>query len=93
MVRLKMALHECEKSARLWNERLTEFLKQIGFVQNLKDPCVFRKVIDNVPITLGFHVDDGIIIRRSKSNISWFKEQMRKEFGDISEHDEDDLEL
>ena len=93
LVRLKKALYGCKQSARLWNERLTEFLKQIGFVQNQKDPCVFSKLIDNVPITLGFHVDDGIIIRRSKSNISWFKVQMRKECGDISVHAEDDFEI
>ena len=54
---------------------------------------MFKIKVNKIKITLGFHVDDGIILSRSKEAILWFKNEMKQEFRDITAHNEDDLKI
>jgi hypothetical protein len=43
VVQLERALYELIKIAKLWYEEFSAYLKQLGFIPNPHDPCVFNK--------------------------------------------------
>ena len=60
-VRLLKALYGCVKSALLWYDLFTGYLKTIGFELNPYEPCVANKVIDGKQCTIAWYVDDNKI--------------------------------
>ena len=61
IVRLDRALYGCIESAKLWYEEISSTLQADGYVANIKDICVFNKVVDGVQCTITLHVDDLMI--------------------------------
>jgi histone deacetylase 1/2 len=61
VVKLTKALYGCIESARLWYREISTALKSIGYTPNVKDICVFNKVVDGVQCTITLHVDDLMV--------------------------------
>jgi hypothetical protein len=58
-VQLKKALYGCVESGKLWNDRITTFLKSIDYIPNPYDPCVFHRNNPDSSISyLSLYVDD-----------------------------------
>ena len=68
VVRLKKALYGCVESAGLWYAILRATMSSLGYVRNGCDQCVFNPIgSDGVQCTAAVHVDDLLIISKSKA--------------------------
>jgi len=61
-LRLKRTIYGLVQSAREFYKRLIEVLKNVGFVENKSDPCLFSKWEDGEVILIGIYVDDCLVI-------------------------------
>jgi hypothetical protein len=52
LVRLDKALYGCLDSAKLWYEKLTSTLRELGYKHNDVDPCVMNKMVNGKQVTL-----------------------------------------
>ena len=84
--RLKKALYGCIQAAKLWNEKLTKFLKSDGFVSNEYDPCVFNKIVDGEQITICLHVDDCLCTCMNKQLLEDLATKLSNEYKELAVH-------
>ena len=61
VARLKKWLYGCRQSPARFNEYLTTVMVGLGYTQNPRDPCIYRKMYRGIKVRLAFHVDDGLI--------------------------------
>lgn len=85
MVKLEKALYGCKTSGLLWFERITTYLKSLGFVQNPYDECVFNIMKNGVQLTVGIHVDDLLATSAVDENYTWLSDMLKLEFKEITE--------
>ena len=78
-VQLQKALYGCVQSARLWYNRLTQFLRGRGFTHNPVDPCVVNKTVEGAQITLIQYVDDVLVLTKLKDHICWIESELKGE--------------
>jgi transposase InsO family protein len=76
--RLLRSLYGLKQSARVWNQRIREFLKSIGFQQTYSDPCVF--VNPQTGIILAIWVDDLLIFAKDKKGMNDVKAALKDEY-------------
>jgi len=67
-----------KQSSRIWNRRLHNYLKKIGFKQLESDHCVYINYTSG--IILAIWVDDLIIFSKDMATMDEIKRQMRQEF-------------
>ena len=91
LVRLDKALYGCVQSAKLWYEKLTGVLKNMGFVPNPVDPCIMNKMIDGKQCTLSIFVDDILALSVDTKTLEWLLAELRKEFDDVKAEIGNDL--
>jgi hypothetical protein len=61
-VRLLKALYGLKQSGRLWNRKIDELLRRIGFERSVADPCIYVKKFDGgQSMILGLYVDDCLV--------------------------------
>ena len=84
VVKLKRALYGCVQSSKLWFDKLCHVLRDIGFVANPYDDCVFNKAVDGEQITVCFHVDDLLVTCRSDDVIKQFESDLKKRFSEVT---------
>lgn len=89
VARLDKALYGCIQSARLWFLKLTEVLKSYGFICNPCDPCVMNKMVDEIQITIGFHVDDLIMTCIEDEILDQVSAFLRDTFKEVKEKTDD----
>ena len=75
-VRLLRGLYGLKQSARLWNKLLVDFLKTLGFVQSLYDPCLMLR--DGMAITI--YVDDLLFFAANIKEIEEVKQAIKDRF-------------
>jgi len=62
VVRLEKALYGCVKSAKLWYEYIAETLERdMRFVKNPQDRCVFNKICNDNHLTVCVYIDDLLL--------------------------------
>jgi Reverse transcriptase (RNA-dependent DNA polymerase) len=84
-VKLKKALNGCVESTRLWYENLRATVMNLGYKRNELDVCVLNKTNKKgVQCTVCVHVDDLMIMCKSKSMINDLTEGLTKRYGEIS---------
>jgi Reverse transcriptase (RNA-dependent DNA polymerase) len=86
VVKLLKALYGCVESARLWYDNISTLLKSIGFVQNLRDRCVFNMVVREAQVTVCIYVDDLIITCTKPDVIDEVLTKLSEEYVDITVH-------
>lgn len=91
LVRLDKALYGCVQSAKLWYEKLTGVLKNIGFIPNPVDPCIMNKMIDGKQCTLSIFVDDILALSVDTKTLEWLLAELKKEFDDVKAEIGNDL--
>jgi hypothetical protein len=69
VLRLKKMLYGAKQSAYLWNKKLDEFLKGMGFVPSLLDPCFYKRWNSEASIYTSIipHCDDLRVGATSKA--------------------------
>ena len=76
--KLVKSLYGLKQAPRVWNLRVRDFLKSVGFTQTYSDPCVY--INKETGIILAMWVDDFIIFGQSMDSISNLKELLQQEF-------------
>ena len=70
VVKLKKALYGCVESAKLWYDKISSDLTQLGYKVNPSDICVFNRTeLDSTQTTLVIHVDEMMISSRDEKRI------------------------
>jgi hypothetical protein len=60
--------------------RFDEVVKGFGFIKNLEEPCVYKKVSGRTVVFLVLYVDDILLIRNDISMMKVVKSSLRKSF-------------
>ena len=64
---------------RCWNSVLDKKLKEIGFVQTVSDPCIYKAVSEDNFI-IGIYVDDILLAGNSQERMKEVKSILSKMF-------------
>ncbi len=83
VVKLNKALYGCIQSAKLWNDRISDFLVSIGYTRNEADRCVFNRVTDGKQSTLVLYVDDILVLSTNPAEITELEDHLKREFKEI----------
>ncbi|WVZ53342.1 hypothetical protein U9M48_004302 [Paspalum notatum var. saurae] len=63
-----------------WNLRFDEVVKGFGFIKNVEEPCVYKKVSGNALVFLVLYVDDILLIEDDIPMLEVVKDSLRKSF-------------
>ena len=87
-VKLKKALYGCVESARLWYNRISEFLIKLGYEKNPVEECVFNKYDeDSVQCTVALYVDDLKAASKSDKLLEELYQSCLIEFKEVTKHE------
>ncbi|MCO5559659.1 hypothetical protein L7F22_013260 [Adiantum nelumboides] len=78
--RLKKALYGLKQAPRAWCEKITRFLKKIGFKQSTADHSLFLKHVDGEIVVIVIYVDDLILTGSHDEQILDVKNSLLREF-------------
>uniref|UniRef100_A0A0N5BE83 Reverse transcriptase Ty1/copia-type domain-containing protein n=1 Tax=Strongyloides papillosus TaxID=174720 RepID=A0A0N5BE83_STREA len=76
ILKLQKSLYGLKQSAKIWQDTLTNNIKQLNFHQTEMDYCLFQRGSEYILV----HVDDMIIAATSKENIQNIIDHMSKDF-------------
>jgi hypothetical protein len=76
--RLRKSLYGLKQAPRVWNLKIRNFLKSIGFEQLYSDPCVYINKMTGIIIAMW--VDDLIIFGKNITSIEDLKAQLNEEY-------------
>ena len=74
------SLYGLHQSAREWNNVLTKYLVENGFIQSVKDNCLFHKFDKERKVFIMVYVDDLLFLSSSKELIEQLKKLMKNQF-------------
>ncbi|TVY57553.1 Copia protein [Lachnellula suecica] len=77
-LRVLRSLYSLKQAARDWNSLCKSYLQEIGFVQSLADPCLYKH--PERDITLLVYVDDLAASAKTRSELDWFFLMMKRRF-------------
>jgi hypothetical protein len=87
VVQLKKGLYGLVQSARLWYNKLSSELKELGFTVNAYDECVFNRTeSDGSQTTLVLHVDDVLVTAKSEKQIDTFLSDIKMIYKELEVH-------
>ena len=89
LAKLDRALYGTHQASLRWYLLLIKRAEEDDFVRNPIDPCVLNKTVDGVQITMVIYVDDIMLTSTSMSLIDQTVAMLRKEFKEITVHDDD----
>ena len=77
--KLKRSIYGLKQSPRCWNSTLDNYLKRIGFLQSVNDPCIYIAAVDEMAV-MGVYVDDIVITCKSDMRLKQIKQDLCKKF-------------
>ena len=78
--KLHKSIYGLKQALRSWNKRFDQVIKSFGFDQNEKEPCVYRKMQNDIVVFLIFYVDDILLIGNDFEMLSKVKIQLATQF-------------
>jgi hypothetical protein len=85
VVEIAKALYGCVESAKLWYNKLSDFLQSLGFVPNSYDPCVFQKLLTTgEKLTVGVYVDDFLLCCKNTEALEELIDQLITEYKEVT---------
>ncbi|WVZ85239.1 LOW QUALITY PROTEIN: hypothetical protein U9M48_032186 [Paspalum notatum var. saurae] len=78
--KLLKSIHGLKQASRSWNLRFDEVVKGFGFIKNIEEPCVYKKVSGSALVFLVLYVDDKLLIGNDISMLKAVKDSLRKSF-------------
>jgi hypothetical protein len=87
IVKLKKALYGCVESAKLWYDKISLDLYNLGYKSNAYDICVFNRTENNnTQTTLIIHVDDMMISCCNEKCVDMVIEQIENLYPGLTKH-------
>ena len=78
--KLKKSIYGLKQASRSWNIRFDETIKSYGFIQNVDEPCVYKKIDGNDVSFLVLYVDDILLIGNDVGTMSSIKVWLSSQF-------------
>ncbi|WCJ31560.1 Transposon Ty2-LR1 Gag-Pol polyprotein [Euphorbia peplus] len=78
--KLQKSIYGLKQASRSWNKKFNESIKEFGFIQNLDEPCVYRKNSGSSDTFLVLYVDDILLIGGNISELQATKQWLNKCF-------------
>lgn len=75
---LKKSLYGLKQAPKVWNGKLSSFMKQLGFKTSEEDECTFIK--QNTLTIIAIYVDDGVIFTKEQKTIELILSQLKTQF-------------
>ena len=76
--RLNKSLYGLKQSPRLWSEKLSSVLAELGFKRLESDPCVYLYVQDGLKVIVPVWVDNITLASKDAGVIDHFVEELKK---------------
>ncbi|WVZ58300.1 hypothetical protein U9M48_008583 [Paspalum notatum var. saurae] len=77
---LLKSIYGLKQASRSWNLRFDEVVKGFGFIKNVEEPCVYKKVSGSALVFLILYVDDILLIGNDIPMLEAVKDSLRKSF-------------
>jgi histone deacetylase 1/2 len=77
---LNKALYGLKQAGRAWQHALFDLLREEGYQQSLKEPCVWFRRIANTIVIIAVYVDDVLITGDNTAEINRISSTMGKRF-------------
>jgi hypothetical protein len=90
-VKLDKALYGCVQSAKLWYEKLTGVLRDMGFTHNAVDKCVMNQTINGKQCTLVIYVDDILVLSQDDASLEYVIGGLKGAFKEVTTEKSDDF--
>ena len=78
--KLNRSLYGLKQSPRCWNSTLDNYLKKIGFLQSVSDPCVYISALGKELAVVGVYVDDIVVACQSDEQLVRIKKDICQKF-------------
>jgi hypothetical protein len=78
--KLQKSIYGLKQASRNWNLCFDEVVKGFGFVKNIEEPCVYKKVSGSTVVFLVLYVDDILLIENDIPMMEVVKSSLRKSF-------------
>ena len=78
--KLQQSIYGLKQASRSWNLRFDEVIKAFGFVQNVEEFCVYKKVSGSSVAFLVLYVDDILLIGNDVKFLESVKEYLNGQF-------------
>ncbi|WVZ57947.1 hypothetical protein U9M48_008275 [Paspalum notatum var. saurae] len=74
------SIYVLKQASRSWNLRFDEVVKGFGFIKNIEEPCVYRKVSGSALVFLVLYVDDILLIGNDIPMLEAVNDSLKKSF-------------
>jgi hypothetical protein len=74
------SIYRLKKASRSWNLHFDEVVKWFGFIKNVEEPYIYKKVSESAVLLLVLYVDDILLIRNDIPMMEVVKYSLRKSF-------------
>jgi hypothetical protein len=74
------SIYGLKQASRSWNLHFNEVVKGFGFIKNVEEPCVYKKVSWSAVVFLVLYVDDILLVRNDIPMMEVVKSSLRKSF-------------
>jgi hypothetical protein len=78
--KLQKSIYGLKQASRSWNLHFDEVVNWFGFIKNIEEPCVYKKVSGSTVVFLVLYVDGILLIRNDISMMEVIKSSLRKSF-------------
>jgi hypothetical protein len=76
--KLQNSIYGLKQASRSWNLRFDEVVKGFGFIKNIEEPSVYKKVSGSVVVFLVLYVDDILLNKNDIPMVEVVKSSLRK---------------
>jgi hypothetical protein len=78
--KLKKSIYGLKQISQSWNMQFNEVVKGFGFIKNVEEHCVYKKISGSAVVFLVLYVDDILLIKNDIPIIEVVKSSLRKSF-------------
>src|SRR4051812_48656504 len=78
--KLQKSIYGLKQASRSWNIRFKEVVKSFGFIENEKEPCVFKNFSGRSIVFLILYVDEILLIGIDIPMLEAFKDSLKNSF-------------
>jgi hypothetical protein len=78
--KLQKSIYGLKQASRSWNLCFDEVVKGFGFIKNVEESCVYKKISESIVVFLVLYVDDILLIGNDIPMMETVKSSLRKSF-------------
>jgi hypothetical protein len=78
--KLQRSIYGLKQASQSWNLRFDEVIKGFGFVQNIEESCIYKKMSGSSVSFLVLYMDDILLIRNDVQMLNSVKEYLNNNF-------------